>query len=119
MNDLYQVPRGLLEQHMLLQTVQGTDETNEEESKLPLQLALVGRPNVGNSTLLNAILQEERVLVGPEASLTRDLVRVEFKFQGRTMHMSTFECVLHACVLVPEPQCRKGCRLENVRCCCI
>ncbi|MFS7990645.1 putative GTP binding domain, P-loop containing nucleoside triphosphate hydrolase [Helianthus anomalus] len=65
----------------------GTDETNEEESKLPLQLAFVGRPNVGNSTLLNAILQEECVLVGPEASLTRDSVRVEFKFEGRTIYM--------------------------------
>ncbi|KAJ0736192.1 putative GTP binding domain, P-loop containing nucleoside triphosphate hydrolase [Helianthus annuus] len=65
MNDLYQVLRPLFEQqHMLLQTVQGTDETNEEESMLPLQLAFVGRPNVGNSTLLNAILREERVLGG-------------------------------------------------------
>ncbi|KAJ0877516.1 putative GTP binding domain, P-loop containing nucleoside triphosphate hydrolase [Helianthus annuus] len=61
MNDLYQVFRPLLEQqHMLLQTVQ--DETNEEVSMLPLQLAFVGWPNVGKSTLLNAILQEERVL---------------------------------------------------------
>ncbi|KAF5783309.1 putative P-loop containing nucleoside triphosphate hydrolase [Helianthus annuus] len=65
MNDLYQVLRPWFEQqHMLLQTVQGTDETNEEESKLPLQLAFVGRPNVGISTLLNAILREERVLGG-------------------------------------------------------
>ncbi|KAJ0687574.1 putative GTP binding domain, P-loop containing nucleoside triphosphate hydrolase [Helianthus annuus] len=78
MNDLYQVFRLLLEQHML-QIVQGVKAT--------LQLAFVGRPNVGNSTLLNAILQEEPVLVGPEASLTRDLVRVEFKFQGRTIYM--------------------------------
>ncbi|KAJ0687542.1 putative GTP binding domain, P-loop containing nucleoside triphosphate hydrolase [Helianthus annuus] len=59
-------------QHMLLQI---------------LQLAFVGRPNVGNSTLLNAILQEERVLVGLEAGLTRDSVRVEFKYQGRTIYM--------------------------------
>ncbi|KAJ0687590.1 putative GTP binding domain, K domain-like, alpha/beta, GTPase Der KH-domain-containing protein [Helianthus annuus] len=92
MNDLYEVLRPLLEQqHMLLQTVQvcNSDETNEEESKLPLQLAFVGRPNVGKSTLLNAILQEERVLVSPEASLTRDLVRVEFKFQRRMIYMVT------------------------------
>ncbi|KAI7735116.1 hypothetical protein M8C21_008376 [Ambrosia artemisiifolia] len=106
MNDLYEVLRPLLEEHML-QTVdvgnsegadetinECADETNEEcescvqeESKLPLQLAFVGRPNVGKSTLLNAILQEERVLVGPEAGLTRDSVRVEFKFEERTIYM--------------------------------
>lgn len=59
----------------------------EDDSKLPLQLAFVGRPNVGKSTLLNAILQEDRVLVGPEAGLTRDSVRVEFEFEGRTIYM--------------------------------
>lgn len=76
---------------LLFHNSEGADETNElceqEESKLPLQLAFVGRPNVGKSTLLNAILQEERVLVGPEAGLTRDSVRVEFNFEGRTIYM--------------------------------
>lgn len=63
------------------------ESSEQEESKLPLQLALVGRPNVGKSTLLNAILQEDRVLVGPEAGLTRDSVRVEFQYEGRTIYM--------------------------------
>lgn len=63
------------------------EPSEEEESKLPLQLAFVGRPNVGKSTLLNAILQEDRVLVGPEAGLTRDSIRVEFEFEGRTIYM--------------------------------
>ncbi|CAI0472007.1 unnamed protein product [Linum tenue] len=58
-----------------------------DDSKLPLQLAIVGRPNVGKSTLLNALLQEERVLVGPEAGLTRDSVRAQFEFQGRTIYL--------------------------------
>ncbi|RYQ89936.1 hypothetical protein Ahy_B09g096323 isoform C [Arachis hypogaea] len=58
-----------------------------EESKLPLQLAIVGRPNVGKSTLLNTLLQEDRVLVGPEAGLTRDSIRTEFEFQGRTIYL--------------------------------
>lgn len=71
-----------------------SDDKNEddspsqpEESKLPLQLAIVGRPNVGKSTLLNAILQEDRVLVGPEAGLTRDSIRVEFEYEGRTIYL--------------------------------
>lgn len=57
------------------------------DSKLPLQLAIVGRPNVGKSTLLNAILQENRVLVGPEAGLTRDSIRVEFQYEGRNIYL--------------------------------
>lgn len=60
---------------------------SEDESNIPLQLAIVGRPNVGKSTLLNTLLQEERVLVGPEAGLTRDSVRVQFQYQGRTIYL--------------------------------
>lgn len=59
----------------------------EEESKLPLQLAIVGRPNVGKSTLLNTLLQEDRVLVGPEAGLTRDSVRAQFQYRDRTIYL--------------------------------
>ncbi|PON53710.1 GTP-binding protein EngA [Parasponia andersonii] len=69
---------------------QETEDSNSdevEESKLSLQLAIVGRPNVGKSTLLNSLLQEERVLVGPEAGLTRDSIRAEFEFQGRTVYL--------------------------------
>lgn len=61
--------------------------SEDEESKTPLQLAIVGRPNVGKSTLLNTLLQEDRVLVGPEAGLTRDSVRAQFEYQGRTIYM--------------------------------
>lgn len=61
--------------------------TEADESQLPLQLAIVGRPNVGKSTLLNALLQEDRVLVGPEAGLTRDSIRTQFEFQGRKIYL--------------------------------
>ncbi|KAH6799129.1 GTP-binding protein [Perilla frutescens var. frutescens] len=57
------------------------------DSKIPLQLAIVGKPNVGKSTLLNALLQENRVLVGPEAGLTRDSIRVEFQYEGRNIYL--------------------------------
>lgn len=63
------------------------EEEEEEESKLPLQLAIVGRPNVGKSTLLNTLLQEDRVLVGPEAGLTRDSVRAQFQYRDRTIYL--------------------------------
>ena len=49
----------------------------------PLRLALVGRPNVGKSSLFNQLLGEERALVGPEAGLTRDAITAPWKAGGR------------------------------------
>jgi len=64
-----------------------TEAHEVDESKLPLQLAIVGRPNVGKSTLLNTFLLEQRVLVGPEAGLTRDSIRAQFQFDNRTVYL--------------------------------
>ncbi len=48
----------------------------------PLQIAIVGRPNAGKSTLVNAILGEERMLTGPEAGITRDAISVAADWGG-------------------------------------
>ncbi|WBV43668.1 ribosome biogenesis GTPase Der [Pseudoroseomonas cervicalis] len=53
------------------------DEDARDRSR-PLRLAIVGRPNAGKSTLLNALLGEERMITGPEPGLTRDAVAVEW-----------------------------------------
>jgi len=58
-------------------------EPEEEEEDVagadrPLRLAIVGRPNAGKSTLLNALLGEERMITGPEPGLTRDSVAVQW-----------------------------------------
>lgn len=53
----------------------------------PLHLAIVGRPNVGKSTLLNALVGEERVLTGPEAGMTRDAISVDGMWQGRYVRL--------------------------------
>ncbi|MBW8270831.1 ribosome biogenesis GTPase Der [Caldovatus aquaticus] len=50
----------------------------EEEREQPLRLAIVGRPNAGKSTLLNALIGKERMITGPEPGLTRDAVAVEW-----------------------------------------
>jgi GTP-binding protein len=53
-------------------------EEDAEAAGRPLRLAIVGRPNAGKSTLLNALLGEERMITGPEPGLTRDAVAVEW-----------------------------------------
>lgn len=53
----------------------------------PLQLAIVGRPNVGKSTLVNALLGDERMLTGPEAGITRDAIASEFVYNGRKINL--------------------------------
>ncbi|MEM0908579.1 MAG: ribosome biogenesis GTPase Der, partial [Pseudomonadota bacterium] len=58
------------------------DEDNHVEDApegRAISIAIVGRPNVGKSTLLNQIVGEERMLTGPEAGLTRDAISVEFQ----------------------------------------
>jgi len=59
----------------------------EELKRVPLQLAIAGRPNVGKSTLLNALVCQERVLTGPEPGLTRDSIRVQFDYDGQTVYL--------------------------------
>ncbi len=54
-----------------------------------LRVAVVGRPNVGKSTLVNRILGEERMLTGPEAGITRDAIAVDWTWRGR--HFRLFD----------------------------
>jgi GTP-binding protein len=54
-------------------------EEAEEAAERPLRLAIVGRPNAGKSTLLNALIGQERMITGPEPGLTRDAVAVEWR----------------------------------------
>ncbi|HXF52767.1 MAG TPA: ribosome biogenesis GTPase Der [Hyphomicrobiaceae bacterium] len=53
----------------------------------PIRIAIVGRPNVGKSTLLNALVGEERMLTGPEPGLTRDAVASDLMFRGRALRL--------------------------------
>ncbi len=63
------------------------DENDEGVSSRPLQLAIVGRPNVGKSTLVNALLGEERMLTGAEAGITRDSIATPWSWKGRPVRL--------------------------------
>ncbi|MBY6005728.1 ribosome biogenesis GTPase Der [Salipiger bermudensis] len=53
----------------------------------PLQIAVVGRPNAGKSTLVNKIIGEDRLLTGPEAGITRDAISVRTEWGGVPMRI--------------------------------
>ena len=57
----------------------------EELGPHPLRIAIVGRPNVGKSTLVNALLGEERMITGPEAGITRDAIASELQWDSRPL----------------------------------
>ena len=53
----------------------------------PIRIAIVGRPNAGKSTLVNALLGEERMITGPEPGLTRDSIASDFEWKGRKLRL--------------------------------
>ncbi|RYH20955.1 ribosome-associated GTPase EngA [archaeon] len=67
--------------------------TSEESSDIPasdsdvIQLAVMGRPNVGKSTLLNAMIGEQRVIAGPMPGLTRDAITIDWSFNDRQFRL--------------------------------
>jgi GTPase len=56
--------------------------SEQEEKESSIKVAIVGRPNVGKSTLVNHLMQEERCVVSPIAGTTRDSIDVQFEAEG-------------------------------------
>ncbi|MBI3419764.1 MAG: ribosome biogenesis GTPase Der [Proteobacteria bacterium] len=91
MRDLYDA---LKEQGSKVRRFEGSKEAFDSEpphlrtsEPKSLHLAVIGRPNVGKSTLVNALLGKERMLTGPEAGLTRDAVHIPWEWQGKKIRL--------------------------------
>lgn len=65
---------------------QAEEDDHFDHSK-PINLVVLGRPNAGKSTLINALIGEDRLLVGPEAGITRDAIAVPFDYHGTRFNL--------------------------------
>ena len=81
----------------------GETEEPEEEA---IRIAVIGRPNVGKSSLVNALIGEERVMTSPVAGTTRDAVDVEFSIDWRGEK--------HRALLVDTAGLRKRAKVDTV-----
>lgn len=63
------------------------DNFKEKEEKAEVTIAIIGRPNAGKSTLVNYILQEERMITGPEAGITRDSISINVNYKGKLIKL--------------------------------
>ncbi|MFC3711745.1 ribosome biogenesis GTPase Der [Sphingoaurantiacus capsulatus] len=88
--DLYDALRPLLDPLMPPEEEIGDETEEERDARLaaePLKLAIVGRPNAGKSTLINTLLNEDRLVTGPEAGITRDSIAIDWEWQGRRVRL--------------------------------
>ncbi|CAI2602193.1 GTPase Der [Apilactobacillus kunkeei] len=72
---------------LLDEVIKNFDEKTEEENDDNIKFSLIGRPNVGKSSLVNAILGEDRVIVSNVAGTTRDAINTEFEQGGQEFTM--------------------------------
>ncbi|KXK03310.1 MAG: ribosome-associated GTPase EngA [Acidobacteria bacterium OLB17] len=66
----------------IFEDIPAEPQPEEESAPSEIRLAIIGRPNVGKSSLLNKLLGEERVIVSPIAGTTRDAVDTHLEFEG-------------------------------------
>ncbi len=102
MSDLYQAIREAMPEETSLEAISGPAEPEWDDDSVdfdpeaeeiaapperPMKFTVVGRPNAGKSTLINSLLQSERLLTGPEAGITRDSVTIAWEYEGREMRL--------------------------------
>ncbi len=65
----------------------GEDEDGEEDERKEIQIAIIGRPNAGKSTILNKILKQDRVIASPMAGTTRDAIEIDWEYKGEKLKL--------------------------------
>jgi GTPase len=68
-------------------TLESDADADVDAENRPLQMAIVGRPNVGKSTMVNRLLGEDRMLTGPESGITRDAISIPWAYEGREVRL--------------------------------
>ncbi len=77
----YELDEKIIE-YMPEQNAESQNDDEDEDTK-PIKIAIIGQPNAGKSTLMNALLGTNRSLTGPEAGLTRDSVHAKWEYNGQ------------------------------------
>lgn len=76
-----------LDEAMSVDEDQEADVVDNVDLTKPLSITVLGRPNVGKSTLINQMIGEERLLTGPEAGITRDSISLEWTYRDRRIKL--------------------------------
>jgi GTP-binding protein len=95
LSDLYEAIRpyaekaGVVAERNTIDKDAELDPLPEDDAEAPkhLQMAIIGRPNVGKSTLVNGLLGQERLLTGPEAGITRDSIAIDWSWKGKPIRL--------------------------------
>ena len=74
-------------QNLVADPDDGQDMWIDEAAYEPIRIAVVGRPNMGKSTLVNALIGEKRLLTGPEAGITRDAITLPFVWREQNYQL--------------------------------
>ncbi len=88
MADLFEVLLPYVDAPALDDAFESEESAVKEDAPAgPLKLAVVGRPNAGKSTLINTLLGEDRLVVGPEAGITRDSIAIPWDYHGMPVRL--------------------------------
>jgi GTP-binding protein len=86
--DLYDALLAKLPEAVIDESKPITSESDgDDDEPKAMHIAIAGRPNAGKSTLVNALIGEDRMLTGPEPGLTRDAIPIAWEYRGKPVRL--------------------------------